>query len=188
MHLRGYGLLSLIAMLLCSADCGVPYMIYSAVTPPRVVPPPSQAWRNEYILKGIYRLKQPLFLVNRPKSIVGDFPQYTVVPPGDTYSGMNVPASVDAYEASQPGTWPRVLGVLPEGTLLRLEEIRYVQEHTWVNPIIPGFDTPFPRPLFTILNVNAAPIGPVDGSGIPGSQFNPNIEYLEHSPGPHTLP
>ena len=188
MHLKGYSLLAVIAVLLCSADCGVPYMIYSAITPPRVTPSPQWERETEYVPHVVYRLRQPVFLIKRPTNIVGSFPQYSIVLPADSEAGVSVPASADAYDASKPDKWPQVVVLLPAGELLRFEEMRYVETHRFANPLFAGADVPEPHPLFTILDPNAVHIGLVDGSGIPGNQYNPNSDYLEHVPDTDTAP
>jgi hypothetical protein len=192
MHLKGHGLLVLVALILCSSSCGIPYTIYSAVTPERVVKSPDSTIASGYIPDAVYRLRQPVFLVKRPNKIVGDFPQFMLVPPGGWVRGLNLPDSVTEY-ASDPSKYPAVVAVLPAGERMQFRKIIWVRTHH-SEPVVlyvlhdlvePGSDITEPHPLFELAGGGIG-VRWVDGSAI-SSGSDPANDYLDHSVGDMTL-
>jgi hypothetical protein len=180
MHLRGYVLLGLIVALLCSADCGVPYMIYSAVTPPHVTE--KNFGHTDYRQNGLYRLRQAVFVVSQPSKIAGGFPENAIFPAGYTPSdntrpvsikGVTMPSSIDEYHRT-PGNWPEIVAILAAGQTIQFKEICLVGTPSFANPLFPGGDWPSAFPLFL---VRADGIGLVNGLSI--SATNPHFNTLE---------
>jgi hypothetical protein len=91
---------------------------------------------TDYVVGGIYRLKQPVFAEKAYSKFLGTYGPYISLTLSKTFGyhyGM-VPLSVADYERS-PGKWPRIVGVAKPGTLIEITKIE-LENHLENGPMI----------------------------------------------------
>jgi hypothetical protein len=115
---------------------------------------------------GIYRLKQPAFLIRWKHRDDYKLPAHSVMPEAPLTSVSNVPPTMDQYYREGPKKWSAVVAVLPIGTPLRYEHTR----------MYGGWPTgAYPYPCARIEDERWSRVGLVE------------FRYMCDRPSPHTV-
>src|SRR4051794_54380 len=90
-------------------------------------PPAGTPWETDFVPDGIYRIRQPLFLVRFPRAYQrGPLPPFGLLAPAKDRDEF-LPPSIEQFQREGRRKWTSVLAICPAGTAMQFKELRLLE-------------------------------------------------------------